>query len=241
MGTERIINAGDKTRASNIEILRIIAMFFILFIHANFWSLGEPTIDEMAANPLATWCRTLFESAGIIAVNCFVFISGWFGINFKLKGLVSFLFQSSFFYIGTTVILVMVGICDLNKLVLIRMTFADNWYIMSYVLLLIFSPVLNAYIKTASRNSYRLLLVLFWGFALTYGFRPVSTFNEGYSPIFFFGLYLLVRYIRIYKPRLTTFPIYADLLIYVLCTILTALTWCCFRINCFIYLNPDFD
>lgn len=79
MGTERIINAGDKTRASNIEILRIIAMFFILFIHANFWSLGEPTIDEMAANPLATWCRTLFESAGIIAVNCFVFISGWFG------------------------------------------------------------------------------------------------------------------------------------------------------------------
>ena len=34
MGTERIINAGDKTRASNIEILRIIAMFFILFIHA---------------------------------------------------------------------------------------------------------------------------------------------------------------------------------------------------------------
>ena len=234
MGTERIINAGDKTRASNIEILRIIAMFFILFIHANFWSLGEPTIDEMAANPLATWCRTLFESAGIIAVNCFVFISGWFGINFKLKGLVSFLFQSSFFYIGTTVILVMVGICDLNKLVLIRMTFADNWYIMSYVLLLIFSPVLNAYIKTASRNSYRLLLVLFWGFALTYGFRPVSTFNEGYSPIFFFGLYLLVRYIRIYKPRLTTFPIYADLLIYVLCTILTALTWCCFRINCFI-------
>lgn len=65
MGTERIINAGDKTRASNIEILRIIAMFFILFIHANFWSLGEPTIDEMAANPLATWCRTLFESAGI--------------------------------------------------------------------------------------------------------------------------------------------------------------------------------
>lgn len=136
MGTEKIINAGDKTRASNIEILRIIAMFFILFIHANFWSLGEPTIDEMAANPLATWCRTLFESAGIIAVNCFVFISGWFGINFKLKGLVSFLFQSSFFYIGTTVILIMVGMCDLNKLVLIRMTFADNWYIMSYVLLL---------------------------------------------------------------------------------------------------------
>ena len=35
------------TRCSNIEILRIIATFFILLIHANFRFLGEPTIDNM--------------------------------------------------------------------------------------------------------------------------------------------------------------------------------------------------
>lgn len=34
-------------RCSNIEILRIIATFFILLIHANFRFLGEPTIDNM--------------------------------------------------------------------------------------------------------------------------------------------------------------------------------------------------
>lgn len=238
MSTERITNGGGKTRSSNVEVLRIIATFFILFIHANFWSLGKPTIDDMTANPIDAWCRTLFEAAGIIAVNCFVFISGWFGINFKLKGLVNFLFQSSFFYIGTTIFLLLIGIYNINRDVIIRMTFADNWYIMSYLLLLIFSPVLNAYIKSASRKSYRILLILFWGFALTYGFRSESTFNGGYSPIFFFGLYLLIRYIRIYNPKWIVFPIYVDLLIYLSCTILMALMWCCFRISCFTYLNP---
>lgn len=238
MSTERFIIGGGKTRSSNVEILRIIATFFILFIHANFWSLGQPTIDDMTANPIDAWCRTLFEAAGIIAVNCFVFISGWFGINFKLKGLVNFLFQSSFFYIGTTILLITAGIYSLNRDVIIRMTFADNWYIQSYLLLLIFSPILNAYIKNTSRKNYRLLLVLFWGFALTYGNRPTSTFNGGYSPIFFFGLYLLIRYIRIYNPKWTAFPIYVDLFIYVSSTILMALMWCCFRISCFTYLNP---
>ncbi len=238
MSTERIINGGGKPRSSNVEILRILATFFILFIHANFWSLGAPTIDEVTTNPIEAWSRTLFEAVGIIAVNCFVFISGWFGINFKLKGLVNFLFQCSFFYIGTTIVLIMVGLYDLNRDIIIRMTFADNWYILSYLLLLIFSPVLNAYIKSTSRKSYRLLLLLFWGFILIDGICPAGPFNAGYSPLFFFGLYLLIRYIRIYNPKFTTFPIYVDLLIFVACSILMSLMWCGFRISCFTYLNP---
>lgn len=238
MSTNKNYYVGGGVRSSNIELLRIIATFFILFIHANFWSLGKPTIVDITTNPLDAWCRTIFESVGIIAVNCFVFISGWFGINFKFKGLINFLFQSLFFYIGITIVLLLIGVGEFNRNVFVSMMFADNWYIMSYLLLLLFSPVLNAYIKNTSRENYRSLLILFWGFALTYGFCSASTFNGGYSPLFFFGLYLLVRYIRIYRPKLTLFPVYVDLLIYLVCTILIAIMWCCFNISCFTYLNP---
>lgn len=230
---------GGKIRSSNIEILRILATFFILFIHANFWSIGKPAVNDFSMNPADAWCRALFEAAGIIAVNCFVFISGWFGIHFKLRGLVNFLFQCLFFYVGTTVIMTLAGICDFTRIVIARTLFVDNWYILSYVLLLIMSPVLNAFIENASRKTYRLSLILFWGFALTFGyFSPVSTFSGGYSPIFFMGLYLLVRYIRIYKPKFSTFPLYVDLLIYLICTVLIACILRCFGISCYTYLNP---
>ena len=42
-----VLGRTGGTRCSNIEILRIIATFFILLIHANFRFLGEPTIDNM--------------------------------------------------------------------------------------------------------------------------------------------------------------------------------------------------
>lgn len=229
---------GGKIRSSNIEILRILATFLILFIHANFWSVGKPTADDFALNPVDAWCRALFEAAGIVAVNCFVFISGWFGIHFKLNGLINFLFQCLFFYVGTTAIMTLAGVCDLNRTIIIRTLFADNWYILSYVLLLIMSPVLNAFVENASRKTYRLILILFWGFALTYGFCPVSTFSGGYSPIFFMGLYMLVRYIRIYTPKFAALPLYVDLLIYIFCTGLIASMLFCVGISCYTYLNP---
>lgn len=33
-------------RQSNIELLRIIAMFLVLVVHADFWSLGGPNAEE---------------------------------------------------------------------------------------------------------------------------------------------------------------------------------------------------
>lgn len=34
---------GGVIRQSNIELLRIIAMFMVLAVHANYWSLGTPS------------------------------------------------------------------------------------------------------------------------------------------------------------------------------------------------------
>jgi hypothetical protein len=202
-------------------------------------SIGKPTAEEIAIDPVGEWSRALFEAVGIIAVNCFTFISGWFGIRFKIKGLVNFLFQCVFFYMGTTAILTLTGVSDLTPTVIKGMVFGGNWYIVSYTLLLIMSPVLNAFVENVSRKEFRLFLILFWGFALTYGyFSYASSFRGGYSPIFLIGLYMLVRYIRIYSPKFASLPIYADILIYLACTVLMTVLFCCFGIFCYKYLNP---
>lgn len=62
-----------KMRASNMELLRIIAMFFVLLIHANFWAVLPPTVDEIVQNPVDAWIRTFFESAGGYSSALFYF------------------------------------------------------------------------------------------------------------------------------------------------------------------------
>lgn len=83
----------NKVRWSNIELLRMIAMFMILVIHANMVSLSHPTTGDLLSNAIPTITRYFFESFGIVGVDIFVLISGWFLINTRAKSFYSFFFQ----------------------------------------------------------------------------------------------------------------------------------------------------
>lgn len=228
-------------RDSNIEILRLISTFFIIFIHSNFLSLGSPVSDDFFKYPLATWIRTFFESIGIIGVNCFIFISGWFGIKLKIKGLFNLLFQCGYFYIFIALLFYLIGFTDFDISHVKRYLFIDDWFIVSYLLLMILSPVLNTFIEYSTQKSIKNVLILYFVFSFTYGtFSSLSAFNGGYTTIFFVGYYLLIRYIRIYKPSLTTKSIWFDALIYlsISCLLCVLFRYQIPVIGKFTYLNP---
>jgi len=63
-------------RLSNIELLRIVAMFLVLVVHSDFFSLGAPTSMEIANSPMQSYVRIFIESFSIVCVNVFVMISG---------------------------------------------------------------------------------------------------------------------------------------------------------------------
>ena len=86
-----------KLRLSNIELLRIVSMFCVLIVHADYGALGWPDQSELFSNTNYTIIRTIIESLAIVAVNVFVLISGWFGIKFKWNSLLKLLFQCAFF------------------------------------------------------------------------------------------------------------------------------------------------
>jgi len=75
-----------KERDSNMELLRLIAMFLILLVHADFWTLGAPTATECVNTTLDASLRVFFEQLSIASVNIFVCISGWFGIRPSFRG-----------------------------------------------------------------------------------------------------------------------------------------------------------
>ena len=84
-----------------------------------------------------------------------------------------------------------------------------NWFIKAYILLYILPPMLNAFVEKASQQEFKNVLIGFFLFEFIYGwlFSDSTQFIQGgYSTISFFGLYLLSRYIRIYKPLICSKP-----------------------------------
>lgn len=220
------MNIVKKQRQSNIELLRLIAMFLVLLVHANYFSLGAPTNIEIKHEPLDAFLRIFFEATSIVCVNVFVLISGWFGIKPTAKGLCNYLFQCLFFLTGLYIVTLLIGTSELSLKGLAGCVFATklNWFIKAYLLLYILSPVLNAFINTASQQTYKWVLIGFFLFTCTYGLIGAADFMQhGYTTLFFIGLYLLARYIRIYSPRWSSYAASIYLSIYATCVILVTL------------------
>lgn len=206
------------TRDSNMELLRIVATLLILVVHANYFSQGSPQWECFTQNTYYSIWMVLCQSLSIVCVNLFVLISGWFGIKPRLKGFFNFIFQCLFYSTAIYITALLCGFSDLTFKGIAQVLYATKlgWFIKAYIGLYILSPVLNLFIEHSSKRVYEIVLIVFFIFQSTYGWLGNAYFfNEGYSTHSFIGLYLLARYIRIYKPRFSQLPKSIDLLTYI--------------------------
>lgn len=75
-----------------------------------------------------------------------------------------------------------------------------NWYILSYVLLFLFSPILNKFVDSSSKKELLTVIFVFYIYQTIYGwFLDAASIQKGYSVVSFIGLYLLARYINVYE------------------------------------------
>lgn len=197
-----------KVRQSNMELLRIIAMFLVLLVHADFFSLGAPSASDCVNAPVDSSLKVFFEAISIACVDIFVCLSGWFGIRPSVRGFSNFVFQCLFWLIGLYIITLLIGTSTFSIqgikgcLALTKL----NWFIKAYILLYILAPVLNAFVEKASQKEFRNVLIAFFAFEFVYGWIFSGSTQHivgGYSTISFTGLYLLARYVRLYQPRIS--------------------------------------
>ena len=88
-----------KTRDSNMELLRIFAMFLVMIFHIDFMSIDGIDPINPALHPINSFIRIFLSLASFTCVDIFVLLSGWYGIHLKSTKLKSFLFQVFFFSI----------------------------------------------------------------------------------------------------------------------------------------------
>lgn len=190
-----------NSRLSNIEFLRMLAMLMILIIHANMLSLTRPTSIDLANSPVQVITRYIIESFGIVGVDIFVLISGWFLIRTRAKSFLSFAFQIVFITGGVIIFFVVTGIIKPNLECIQDIIYISHrdWFVKSYIVLMIIAPVLNKFIENSSIGLQRKVIIGYFLFTCTYGwFGGASRFYlYGYGPLLFIGLYLLGKFAHV--------------------------------------------
>ena len=218
-----------KQRLSNIELLRLVAMFLIVLTHANFFSIGRPKIGAYNAEPLWVTFRFGLQSFSYIGVNLFILISGYFSIKPKFRSVSAFLFQILFFSLTVLGILFIVGEAMGQPLVkwshlcnAFMILSRYNWFIPAYLLLMLFAPMVNAFCENSSRQQLALFILLLFGASsyLGWGLHYSKEFNDGYSFVSLILLYVIGRYLRLHHHWMVNRSYKTDALHFVLYVIL---------------------
>ena len=183
-----------KVRDSNIELLRCLLMLLIViqhFVAHNILSKDDPVDyggkNFISANMLLAFC--------VSAVNCFVLISGYYGIKFSLKKLFLFLLPIFFYELVMSFIWYP---CKHH----VSITAFNYWFVRSFVALMIISPILNKGLECLNRRQIQVILLLLIAIFIV----PLSSFsgNAGKNILIFVLLYLTGYYLRhFYKNKLS--------------------------------------
>lgn len=147
---------------------------------------------------MGTLLNLELRSICFVCVNCFVLLSGYFGIRWRLSSFLNLLFQILFWSIVTTGIYV--GFNNdmaLSRLLPMILGNWTAWFVVSYLGLYLLSPILNAYLEKASDRQLLGIIGVFYVFSTLFGWiakRP--DFNDGMSTLSLMGLYLIGAYLR---------------------------------------------
>lgn len=208
-----------KKRQLNYELLRILAMLMIVSLHylSKGGLLGDPARADMTATGYAAW---LVEALCLVAVNVYVLISGYFGVDSlgsqtvgkkltfwevmrkPLKIWKQVFFYSMLFGCGAIVL----GLQAFDPYRFFSYCFPivteHYWFATSYVFLCLMMPFLNAGISCLDQKELRYLLLgflLIFSVAKTVIPMQLPWDKYGYDSLWFVVLYLTGAYLRRYE------------------------------------------
>ncbi|MBR1670929.1 MAG: acyltransferase [Butyrivibrio sp.] len=202
-----------KKRNPGFELLRIIAMFMILFLHYNqhtgaLLKVGENySAVKIFANIIESFC--------IAGINTYVLISGFFLSKGRprITRLLNLLLQVYFYTLVISVAMMAVGSYALREgnfvyklsQYIFPISTEHYWFVTAYVIMYVLSPVMNAAAEHLTRRQLKAVIIglLVW-FSFIKSFVPLlfPTDRFGYDYGWFICLYLIAAYIRRYDVAL---------------------------------------
>lgn len=190
-----------KVINSNYELLRVIAMIFIVIwhviIHGNLIERTTGAVNFVINAML------LFV---IVHVNIFMLLTGYYRSKskFKLKKLLQLILEIWFYNFTINTILYFSGLVEYSKIqYILKASFFDYtsyWYVQCYLIIYLLSPFLNKFINECDRVQLKKLILVLVG---CFSFIPFLTGNltyntNGFNVLQYIMLYFVGAYIRKY-------------------------------------------
>lgn len=197
-----LVSPKKKERMSNFELMKIVAIFFILvwhFIHNTY--LLDSTTGFLHFSLVLLWF------IAIVHVNSFVISMGYFQCEkrFKFSRFLSLNNASWFYRVLFLIVFIIFGIevSTLDKIRLISpLTLYDQyWFLVTYLILYWLSPFLNYAIKNMPKKIFQkmlIVLLIFSSILPTISGQLFYWNNYGHSIFSFVLLYYIGAYLKKY-------------------------------------------
>ncbi|MEG1559646.1 MAG: acyltransferase [Clostridia bacterium] len=191
-------------RSSNLELLRIVAMFIIIVHHCCYYGGFNPSDMPFSASKILIQSLSL----GGFGINLFVLVSGYFMVStgFKMRRLVKTWLQIAFYSLFLFILMASFGAIQFDFISLIKaaipVAFEQYWFATTYVILICISPFLNILIKAMNKRTHLILVLVL--ILLQSVLPTITTAKMAYADIaWFVALYFIAAYLRLYPNSLT--------------------------------------
>ncbi|MCM1122523.1 MAG: acyltransferase [Eubacterium sp.] len=198
----------QSKRQANFELLRIVAMLMIIVLHylnkSNLLLLY--TQEHMAVN----YVMHLIIAFCIVAVNCYVLLSGYFLVEsaWKPGRVVSLVAQILFYSLLIPVVLICAGVVSAGDLTVydwlgfvLPIETEHYWFATAYLIMYVFAPLVAAGAKAVEKKTLQIvigILLLFFSVGKSLVPATFATDHYGYDYGWFLCLFLIAAYIRLH-------------------------------------------
>ena len=195
-----------KKRDVNLDLLRIVSMLLIVFLH----SIDHSGVLEAAeAAPKAMYFYVRFTYALCqVCVNCYVLLSGYYLVcaRFQLQKLAALWMETVFYALLFKGLFMALGTVPFSPVSLVGCFFpiltGRYWFLTIYVGMYLVFPFLNLLVGAMDRRQHTLLnFCLFCLFSLWNSIHPaIAGMNSGggWGLAWFVVLYLAAAWFRLY-------------------------------------------
>lgn len=194
------LNKRIKERDSNIELLRIVCILFVLIHHFIVHSLYPDSVTlDGDINTYRVVC--IFINGFVyVGVNCFILISGYYGIKFRFRSLMNLYCICVFFTVIATLMKMCVTDVTLNKGLLysifLPFSHSEWWFITCYVALYLISPALNKSVQYLGRNEFILTIALLTVLNVYLGYFWHQHNVDGFNLLQFIYVYYIGAFLK---------------------------------------------
>ena len=200
-------NGGHPARQANLDLLRCVAMMMVIVLHY----LGKGNLLADPKSPTiypAEWLPWLLECFCCVAVNVYMFISGYFlcTSSFRPGRLIRLWLQVWLYSVIFGLIGALTGVMAQTEFdthfiltLLFPISMKHYWFMTAYIFLYILLPFIGSAVRKMTKRQMQIaVLLLLFVFCLQKSVLPVrlETDSLGYDCLWYLSVFTAAAYVR---------------------------------------------